>query len=159
MSDKLTEINECNYLHVGNYLHVVRNPHGYSDDVVRDARLIIADEYERLWKELAQRDATILAQQATIEKQRIFIVEHCYHDGEFDEIHFQDDLSALAAHDAEKDKTIETRQAQVAMMREALELIVHDALCMPKERKDLRPYHRVAEEALSAELKLIEKVI
>lgn len=31
-------------------LHILRNPHGWSDDAVRDVRQQAADELERLWR-------------------------------------------------------------------------------------------------------------
>lgn len=31
-------------------LHILRNPHGYSDDTLRDMRLKVCDELERLWR-------------------------------------------------------------------------------------------------------------
>lgn len=31
-------------------LHILRNPHGWSDEAVRDVRQKAADELERLWR-------------------------------------------------------------------------------------------------------------
>ena len=31
-------------------LHILRNSHGYSDDTLRDMRLKVCDELERLWR-------------------------------------------------------------------------------------------------------------
>lgn len=40
--------NDLDLKNIDNVLHVLRNPHGWNDHVVRDARLAAADEIERL---------------------------------------------------------------------------------------------------------------
>jgi hypothetical protein len=47
MENEMTTVTNADY-----YLHIIRNPHGYSEDDVRDARLYMADAYERAVKEL-----------------------------------------------------------------------------------------------------------
>jgi len=41
------------------YLHILRNPYGYSEEHVRDARLYMADAFERALKELSEVQAAM----------------------------------------------------------------------------------------------------
>ena len=51
-------------------LHILRNPCGWSEDVVREVRLMAADELERLYQvELAARQAAEEFQAASILKK------------------------------------------------------------------------------------------
>lgn len=74
---------------VDNILHVLRNPFGWNDYVVRDARLQAADEIERL--RVDERRLTLLEMQvgalikqredyaARVQRLREFIKENCSH--------------------------------------------------------------------------------
>ncbi len=44
-------------------LHLLRNPHGWSEEAVREARIKAADELERLWR--FERNTLMLANQIT----------------------------------------------------------------------------------------------
>ena len=54
-----------------------------------------------------------------------------------------------AAATTESAQTIAAQQQQIAVLREALKTIVHDAFCLPKEKISSLPYHRIADEALA----------
>ena len=47
-------------------LHVARNPWGWSEDDVREARLMVCDRLERLQKQLAQEQATVATLEARV---------------------------------------------------------------------------------------------
>lgn len=48
--------NDLNLKNIDNVLHVLRNPYGWNDHVVRDARLAAADEIDRLRTESLRFD-------------------------------------------------------------------------------------------------------